>query len=187
MSERNGYEHGVPCWVAGVHPDPAAAASFYGGLLGWEPQELEPGQLVCRLRGREVAAIGPGPGAAADAAVWQTSVWVDDAEAAAAKVAAAGGSVLAEPFELGSAGRTAVVATGGRAVRPLGAGQAARHARGQRAGGMGDEHVAAPTRRRPSASTARSSAGRQTTSAACGCGASPASSVASRCSRCRAT
>ena len=48
MSERNGFEHGVPCWVAGVHPDPAEAASFYGDLLGWEPEEMEPGRLVCR-------------------------------------------------------------------------------------------------------------------------------------------
>ena len=37
MSERDGFEHGVPCWVAGVHPDPSAAASFYGDLFGWQP------------------------------------------------------------------------------------------------------------------------------------------------------
>ena len=86
MSERNGFEHGVPCWVAGVHPDPAEAASFYGDLLGWEPEEMEPGRLVCRLRGREVAAIGSGPHAAPEAAVWQTHVWVDDADAAAEQV-----------------------------------------------------------------------------------------------------
>jgi uncharacterized protein len=110
MSERNGFEHGVPCWVAGVHPDPAEAASFYGDLLGWEPEEMEPGRLVCRLRGREVAAIGSGPHAAPEAAVWQTHVWVDDADAAAEQVAAAGGSILAQPVDLGSAGRTAVVA-----------------------------------------------------------------------------
>ena len=42
--------------------------------------------------------------------MWQTYVWVDDADAAAEQVAAAGGSVLAEPIDLGSAGRTAVVA-----------------------------------------------------------------------------
>jgi uncharacterized protein len=110
MSERSGFEHAVPCWVAGIHPDPAAAASFYSDLLGWEPEEIEPGHLVCRLRGREVAGIGSRPGVAPEAAVWQTNVWVDDADATATQVAGAGGLVLAEPFDLGSAGRMAVVA-----------------------------------------------------------------------------
>jgi uncharacterized protein len=42
MSERDGYEHGVPCFVAGVFPDPAAAASFYSELFGWETDDLMP-------------------------------------------------------------------------------------------------------------------------------------------------
>jgi hypothetical protein len=29
MSERDGYEHGVPCFVSGVFPDPDAAASIW--------------------------------------------------------------------------------------------------------------------------------------------------------------
>ena len=36
MSERDHYEPGVPCWVDTVQPDPVAAGSFYGELLGWE-------------------------------------------------------------------------------------------------------------------------------------------------------
>ena len=36
MSERDGYEPGVPCWVATVHPDPEKAVSFYTELFGWE-------------------------------------------------------------------------------------------------------------------------------------------------------
>jgi hypothetical protein len=28
MSERDGYPPGVPCWVAGSHPDPEAVVSF---------------------------------------------------------------------------------------------------------------------------------------------------------------
>ena len=106
MSERNGFEHGVPCWVAGVHPDPSAAASFYGDLFGWQAGS-DGSHVICRLRGREVTAIASGDD---EAAVWRTHVWVDDADAAAAKVAGAGGSVLAEPFDVARAGRTAVVA-----------------------------------------------------------------------------
>src|SRR3954462_7095347 len=67
MSERDGFEPGVPCWVAGVHPDPAAAARFYAELFGWEAEDLMPAgssesYTVCRLRGRDVAAlVSPGP------------------------------------------------------------------------------------------------------------------------------
>ena len=28
MSERDGYDHGVPTWITGAHPDPARAAGF---------------------------------------------------------------------------------------------------------------------------------------------------------------
>ena len=31
MPERDGYIPGVPCWVDTSHPDPEAAARFYGG------------------------------------------------------------------------------------------------------------------------------------------------------------
>ena len=42
MSERDNYEHGVPCFVSGVFPDPDAAASFYSELMGWETENLMP-------------------------------------------------------------------------------------------------------------------------------------------------
>ena len=35
MSERDGYEPGVPCWVATVHPDPEKAVGFYTELFAW--------------------------------------------------------------------------------------------------------------------------------------------------------
>jgi hypothetical protein len=33
MSERDGYEHGVPCFASGVFPDPEAAVRFYTELF----------------------------------------------------------------------------------------------------------------------------------------------------------
>src|SRR5579862_4972348 len=33
--KRDGYIHGVPCWVDTNQPDPEAAVAFYGGLFGW--------------------------------------------------------------------------------------------------------------------------------------------------------
>jgi uncharacterized protein len=110
MIERDGYPHGVPCWVDTAQPDPAAAARFYGALFGWEFEPLTPASgdvpyLVARLDGRDVAAVtGAAPGSRAD---WRTYVWVDDADAVAAKVAEAGGTVDAGPSDVGDHGRTA--------------------------------------------------------------------------------
>ena len=42
MPERDGYIPGVPCWVDTSQPDPKAAADFYGGLFGWEFENVMP-------------------------------------------------------------------------------------------------------------------------------------------------
>jgi predicted enzyme related to lactoylglutathione lyase len=107
MSERDGFQPGVPCWVIAMQPDPAAAVDFYTRLFGWDAEDAfgDGGYFVCRLRGRDVAAIARG-----DAAAWATHVWVESADDTAARVAAAGGSVLAEPFDLPGVARTAVLA-----------------------------------------------------------------------------
>src|SRR5918994_6458265 len=116
MSERDGFQSGVPCWVDTLQPDPGAAAAFYGELFGWEvdrtpPASSSPAGLpaqyhMCRLRGRDVAAIGLQPSAASQRRpVWGTYVWVDDAEGAASRAAEAGGRVLFEPFDPPGGGR----------------------------------------------------------------------------------
>ena len=115
MPERDGYIAGVPCWVDTLQPDPAAAAMFYGGLFGWEFEEVMPpgspgSYLMARLRGGEVAAISSLPNGAAARAVWNTYIWVDSADDAAARAQAAGGSVLSEPFDVTDAGRMAMLA-----------------------------------------------------------------------------
>jgi predicted enzyme related to lactoylglutathione lyase len=116
MSDRDGYEPGVPCWVTAVAPDAEAAAEFYAGLFGWETENLMPADhpgkyIVCRLRGREVAAVVSPHGAPAPPqAVWTTHVWVDSAEATAARAVEAGGSVIGEPFDSPGGGRQAILA-----------------------------------------------------------------------------
>ncbi len=111
MSERDGYAHGVPCALAGAFPDPGAAARFYGELLGWEVEPEGDAHLLCRLRGREAAMIGMASDASApEAALWITHIWVDDAGDTARSVSAAGGTVLAEPFDAAGGSRVAVVA-----------------------------------------------------------------------------
>ena len=122
MSERNGYEPGVPCWVAGVHPDPEQAVGFYTTLFGWEAEDTMPSgspgrYFVCTLHGWPVAAIGSERGGGQPpVAAWGTHVWVDSADAAAEKVTEAGGSVVTEPFDLLAAARVAVCADPAGAV-----------------------------------------------------------------------
>jgi predicted enzyme related to lactoylglutathione lyase len=103
----------VPCWVDTTPPDPDAAAEFYGGLFGWEFEDVTPAgsptrYLIGRLGGRDVAGVGSQAEGAP--AAWNTYVWVDDADETAAKVRAAGGAVLVEPIDVGDSGRMAIVA-----------------------------------------------------------------------------
>jgi uncharacterized protein len=110
MGERDGYEHGVPCLVTTMQPDPEAAAHFYAGLFGWEldPQES---YFFGRLRGRVVAAVAPlAPGfdPPPDPA-WVTQVYVDSPDDVAQRARAAGGSVIAGPLETPTS-RLAVIA-----------------------------------------------------------------------------
>ena len=120
MTERDGYEHGVPCWVDTWQEDPDTAAMFYAGVFGWDvekgtPPGTDTRYYMCRLGGSDVAAIGSPPPAGMPRA-WTTYVWVDDADAVAASAVKAGGSLLAEPFGSLDGGRMAIVADPAGAV-----------------------------------------------------------------------
>jgi predicted enzyme related to lactoylglutathione lyase len=104
MSQRDGYEPGVPSWIAGAHPDPEQAARFYGELLGWE-SDTRGEHLVCTLRGRDVAGFLPSGEPA-----WRTHVWVDSVDETAARAREAGGTVLSEPAQVPGVGRIATLA-----------------------------------------------------------------------------
>jgi uncharacterized protein len=115
MPDRDGYPPGVPCWVDTSQPDPVAAADFYGGLFGWELEntmlpESDGKYIMARIRGRDVAAIGSPPQGAPPMAVWNTYIWVADANETAARVRGAGGQVVVEPFDVMEAGTMAVFA-----------------------------------------------------------------------------
>src|SRR5438105_9018275 len=113
MPERDGYIPGVPCWVDTSQPDPEAAVAFYSGLFGWEFEDVmppgSPGKyFIGRLRGGSVAAVGSQPDGAPPMAAWNTYVWVESADDAAARVRQAGGRVITEPFDVMDAGRMGV-------------------------------------------------------------------------------
>jgi predicted enzyme related to lactoylglutathione lyase len=113
MPERDGYIPGVPCWVDTSQPDPEAASRFYGELFGWELEDVMPPEapgnyFMARIRGGDVAAIGPVPEGAPPIAMWNTYIQVDSADQAASQVRDAGGNVMMEPFDVMGAGRMAV-------------------------------------------------------------------------------
>jgi predicted enzyme related to lactoylglutathione lyase len=115
MPERDGYIPGVPCWVDTNQPDPAAAAQFYGGLFGWDLEDvMPPGSeakyFIGRIRGGDVAAVGSIPQGAPPMPVWNTYIWVDDVDATTATALEAGGTTLREPFDVLDSGRMAVIA-----------------------------------------------------------------------------
>jgi uncharacterized protein len=121
MSERDGYWAGVPCWVDTWQPDADAAMSFYTRLFGWEaedtmPDGVEGTHYMCRLRGRDVAAIASRPQDAPAVTAWTTYVWVDDVDATVGKVKQADGTVVIEPFDALDGGRIAVIADPAGAV-----------------------------------------------------------------------
>jgi predicted enzyme related to lactoylglutathione lyase len=113
MPERDGYIPGVPCWVDTSQPDPEAATRFYGGLFGWEFEDVMPAgseakYFIGRLAGKDVAAVGSIPEGAPEMAMWNTYIWVDSADETASKVRDAGGSVVTEAFDVMDSGRMAV-------------------------------------------------------------------------------
>jgi uncharacterized protein len=85
MPERDGYIPGVPCWVDTAQPDPRAALPFYGGLFGWQFEDVMPegsgdSYFIGRIRGGDVAAVGSIPEGAPPMAMWNTYVWVESAD-----------------------------------------------------------------------------------------------------------
>lgn len=104
------YPPGVPCWVDTAQQDVPAAQDFYGRLFGWTfknvlPDDVEDAYLIATLNGRDVSAIASAH--TGEEIAWNTYVAVSDADATAAAVTAAGGTVTGEPTDAGPGGRQA--------------------------------------------------------------------------------
>lgn len=117
MTEITEYRHGIPSWVDVNTNDLDGARSFYRSLFGWASVPAggpeAGGYEMFTLRGLEVAGLGPQPAEMAAAGAppaWSTYVTVDSVDAAADRVEAAGGMLLAKPFDVLTAGRMAVAA-----------------------------------------------------------------------------
>ena len=116
MPTRDSYAQGTPSWVDLQTTDQAAAKAFYGGVFGWsyDDQPMDAGAVysIAKIGDAQVAAIAPQSPelkAAGAPAMWNTYLAVDSVDDATAKVAAAGGTVAMEPFDVMDAGRMSFV------------------------------------------------------------------------------
>ncbi len=104
---RRTYPEGVPCWVDTEQRDPRAAQEFYGGLFGWTFTTVSPPgapvYAIAALDGRDVAGLGQ---AGDTPPAWNTYIAVDDADAAIARLAAAGATGTGQPDQVGPFGRS---------------------------------------------------------------------------------
>jgi predicted enzyme related to lactoylglutathione lyase len=104
-------------WVDLRTTDPAAARRFYARLFGWSFTDADPtdsdGYTVALMDGDAVAGLKllvPGrQRAGGELPFWLSYVGVADADAAASRTEALGGTVRAAPFDLGPAGRMTVI------------------------------------------------------------------------------
>ena len=110
MSKRDSYNPGEFCWVDLAVPSTEAGAEFYNELLGvdWEQGAEEFGGYgMFTQKGKVVAGMGPLQNEEHPPA-WSGYISVEDADATAAKVKEAGGTVFVDPFDVATAGRMAV-------------------------------------------------------------------------------
>jgi len=109
MATRSGYTEGIPAWVDLGTPDVPGALAFYAALFDWEYREegTGPGAYHTALRhGLPAAGIGSLQDGAVTA--WTSYFAVVDADAVAARIEGAGGTVLLPPSPVGTSGRVAL-------------------------------------------------------------------------------
>src|SRR5215470_9115277 len=111
------------CWVELTTTDQSAAASFYCKIFGWSADNIPigPNQVytIFQLEGRNAAAactLRPEQLQHGVPPYWGLYIAVEDADASAARAAELGGTVLAPPFDVGDAGRMAILRDPGGAT-----------------------------------------------------------------------
>jgi uncharacterized protein len=116
VGERTGYTPGTFCWSDLTTTDQSAAKEFYGGLFGWEAEDMPVGEdtyySIVRVGDKDVAAIAPQPQQQRDAGVppmWNSYISVDSADAAVARAQELGGTAHAPAFDVMESGRMGVI------------------------------------------------------------------------------
>ena len=109
MGERTSYAPGTLSWTELVASDADAAKAFYTELFGWSYDDRPVGEgmvySMAQVDGKSVAALYR----ADDRPHWNCYVTVESCDATAARAAELGGTVTGEPFDVMSAGRSAII------------------------------------------------------------------------------
>jgi uncharacterized protein len=115
MGRRTRYEPGTFCWVDVATTDRPRATAFYGALFGWEADDVPGGEGTtytrARLGGEHVAGIYELPRPR-----WTSYVCVEDADATVARARELGGTVEAEPVDVGGGRRAEIIDPAGAVV-----------------------------------------------------------------------
>jgi hypothetical protein len=98
-------------WVDLSSPDAQGSRDFYSRVFGWhvevDPDPQYGGYALAKLENKDCAGIGPAQSPDAPPA-WSIYIGSDDIDALTRRVQAAGGTVIAPPFDVGDQGRMAV-------------------------------------------------------------------------------
>ena len=105
---RDGYPAGVPSFIDTSQRDAEAAQRFYGGLFGWEFDEIVPGRYwLAKLDGLDVAGLSLLPDSQP---AWNTYIEVASVDQATADALQLGAHVLMPPMDVSNdAGRMSVI------------------------------------------------------------------------------
>jgi predicted enzyme related to lactoylglutathione lyase len=116
MTTINAHTPGSPCWFELSTSNQNAAKDFYSKLFGWtitdNPMGPDAVYTLFKIDGLDVGAcctLQPEQTAHGVPPNWAVYISVADADAAAAKVTKAGGTVIAPPFDVMEHGRMAVL------------------------------------------------------------------------------
>jgi predicted enzyme related to lactoylglutathione lyase len=110
MPDAKTFVANAPAWIDLSSKDPAASRDFYSKLFGWKIDEPRPdagGYMLATQGGKDVAGLGPTQDPNQPTA-WSVYIGTRDADATAKQVEAAGGKVIAPPFDVFDQGRMAV-------------------------------------------------------------------------------
>ncbi|HXQ37409.1 MAG TPA: VOC family protein, partial [Anaerolineales bacterium] len=116
MQETPEIKPGNFCWVELGTSDSDAAKSFYGQLFGWEfldnPMGPDMVYTMVKLDGKDVGGLYklmPDMVEQGISPHWMTYVAITNADEKAEKATAEGATVMNGPFDVGTAGRMAVI------------------------------------------------------------------------------
>ena len=114
MGKRDSYVPGTFCSVDLATTDAEGAKRFYGGLFGWEGEDVHPAEgmtyTILRLDGDAVGGLFERPGLEQEGGPhWINYVSVASADDVARRAAELGGEAVEEPFDILDVGRMTAI------------------------------------------------------------------------------